>query len=171
MSKEANIINNLFCFNINFSKHSGMTDLTHQSPDYILEKFNKWIVGEEPRKYWEMISKFRTFEMKQVDLDEVVRELDDASIFGYMEYQRVWGKFNFEKVRPILIYLLLTKNLNLYNMVNQFERIIGSISSINPIETNGLHVLIMRDMLPKVVELNSSAIKNISRDLKINSVI
>lgn len=171
MSKENNIVQNLLCFSINFSKYSGMSDLTYQSPDYILEKFNKWIVGEEPRKYWEMIPKFRSFEMKDVDLDEVVRGLDDSRIFAYMEYQRIWGRSGFEKIRPILLYLLLTDNLNLYNMVNQFERIIGPVKSINSNETNGLHVLIIRDMLPKVLELNSSAIKNILRDLKINSVI
>lgn len=96
MSKEANIINNLICFNINFSKFAGV-DLSYQAPSYIIEKFNKWIAGEVTRKYWEMIPMYRKFDIKKTDLNSIVSEFDNRLILDYMGYQKIWGSSSVER--------------------------------------------------------------------------
>ena len=170
MTSEEAILHNLVCFNLNFSKHAGINDIAYQSPSYILEKFNKWIAGEEPRKYWEFTPKYRTFEFKQVDLAEVIASLDDNNVFTFMEYKRIWGS-DARRVETILIYLLLTKNLNLFNCVNQFERLIGPLDKINDIETRGLHELVMTRLYPVVMEKNQKAIEMVKRELKLKKIV
>lgn len=170
MTSEEAILHNLICFNLNFSKHAGMNDIAYQAPSYILEKFNKWIVGEEPRKYWEFIPKYKKFEFKEVDLAEVIATLDDNNVFTFMEYKRIWGS-EAKKVETILIYLLLTKNINLFNCINQFERLIGPIDNINDEETRGLHELVMSRLYPVVMEKNQKAVEMIMRDLKLKRLV
>jgi hypothetical protein len=170
MTPEETKIHNLLCFVINFSKYSGMNHLTYQSPNYILEKFNSWIVGEVPRKYWEFSRKYKDFEFKEIDLIDEVSQLNDKQIFTYMEYQRIWGKLVDDKVKRVLIYLMKTTDLNLFNCSNQFERLIGSVSDINSGQGSTLHEIIMRDMYPIIVERNKFAIQTILRDLKISSI-
>lgn len=170
MTSDETKIHNLLCFTMNFSKYSGMNDLVYQSPDYILEKFSSWIVGEVPRKYWEFIPKHREFEFKKIDLAYEVSQLNDRQIFVYMEYQRIWGKLVDDKLKRILVYLMKTTDLNLFNCSNQFERLIGSISDINSIEGSKLHELVMRDVYPIVVLKNKFAIQTILRDLKISNM-
>ena len=170
MTPEETKIHNLLCFTMNFSKYSGMNDLVYQSPDYILEKFNSWIVGEVPRKYWEFTRNYREFDFRDINLVDEVSQLKDNQIFTYMEYQRVWGKLVDDKLRRVLIYLMRTTDLNLFNCSNQFERLIGRISDINSGSGSSLHELVMRDVYPIVVLKNKFAIQTILRDLKINSI-
>lgn len=170
MTPDETKIHNLLCFTMNFSKYAGMNDLVYQSPGYILEKFDSWIVGEVPRKYWEFTRKYRDFDFKEIDLVDEVAQLNDKQIFVYMEYQRIWGKLVDDKVKRVLIYLMKTTDLNLFNCSNQFERLIGKISDINSGKGTNLHELVMRDMYPIIVERNKFAIQTILRDLKINSL-
>jgi hypothetical protein len=152
---EFNRIMNLIRFNVNFTKYEHTTKLEIQSPDYVLEKYNHWI-GFEPT------------------IDHKMYTPDDMTDF-FNKYWKTW-KLNCEsiesgKLKNILMYLYSTQNMNLLNMFNKFEEYIGPASMINSTSLKGLHVIMERDFVPKVIEKNKENITIVLRDLKIKEII
>ena len=144
-----NKIMNLIRFNVNFSRFENSTKLEFQSPDYILEKYNHW-VGFTPK------------ELSLYTPDDCTDMIN--------KYARKWGN-NYSIVRSQLIYLHLTDNLNILNMVNKFEEYIGDINMIDSYPKRGLHQTYEDRFIPKVVEKNRDNIKIVLRDMKLKSLI
>lgn len=144
-----NKIMNLIRFNANFSKFSGDMKLQYQSPDYILEKYNHWI-GFDPKK----LSLYTP----------------DGCTDIINKYAKTWGS-KWSTVRSQLIYLHLTNNLNLLNMVRKFEEYIGDISMLSPYQHKGLHPTIEMEFIPIVIEKNRDNIQIVLRDMKLKDLI
>jgi hypothetical protein len=60
--------------------------------------------------------------------------------------------------------------MKLLNMVEKFEKYFGPIDLISSEEKNGLHFILERDFVSKVVEYNEEAFTMILRDMKIKSL-
>ena len=56
-------------------------------------------------------------------------------------------------------------------MFNKFEEYIGPASMINSTSVKGLHVIVERDFVPKVIEKNKENITIVLRDLKISNLV
>lgn len=134
-----------------------MSILLSQSPDYIMEKFNHWIVGN---KHWEF---------RKINIDKIS---DDDSDFLH-DYWQIWKLFRNDNIHinQILLYLLNTENMNILNCVDKFEKLIGNIEDINDIKQFGLHEIVIQDAYPIVLEKNKIGIKLVTRDLKLKSLI
>lgn len=148
LEKEFNKHMNLLRFNVNFSKYADC-NLYDQSPDYIIEKYNHWI-GFEPTS------------------EHPYYTPDDCQTFIHKYYKR-WGQRS-ETVRRYLLYLKVSETLNMLKMAKYFEKYIGPIDMISSERKTGLHAVIEKDFIPKVLELNKENIKIIMRDIKINLI-
>jgi len=149
-----NKIINLVKFNVNFSKFVDNCDITNQSPDYILEKYNHWI-GFSP-----------TVEHKTYTPDSM------SDFFN--KYWKMWrpgtDAIN-SKLKNILMYLYSTQNMNLLEMSQKFEEYIGPMSMISDIpDKKGLHHR-LEDFVDEVMKKNNDNIKIVLRDLRINSIL
>jgi hypothetical protein len=143
-----NKLMNLIRFNVNLSQYADVGSLERQSPDYILEKYNHWIGFEPvtPHPHYTPDSLHNFFNL----------------------YRRIWG--DYDQVRRHLLYLYQTKSMNLVQMVFYFEQYFGPIDLISAIEKSGLHTIIERDFLPKVIEANKENLTIILRDMRIKSL-
>jgi hypothetical protein len=154
LSKEYNKIVNLTKFNVNFSKFVDHCDLLKQSPDYILEKYNHWIVFEP------------TVEHK-------LYTPDDMTDF-FNKYWKMWRPSTEDinkKLKNILMYLYLTQNLNIVLMSEKFEEYIGPMSMISDTpDKRGLHH-VTHNFVDQVLEKNKDNIKVVLRNMKIESII
>lgn len=146
--KNFNMIINLFSFNVNLSTFVDIGNLLHQSPDYVLEKYNHWI-GFEP-------------------VTEYPNYTPDNCQHFLSQYYKIWGDYT--TLRRQLLYLHQTQNLNLSQMVKHFENYIGPISMISSEEKTGLHPLLLEKFIPKVLELNQENIGTVLRDLRLQSL-
>lgn len=152
--KEYNQIVNLVKFNVNFSKFIWNNDLLHQSPDYILEKYQHWI-GFVP-----------TVEHK-------IYTPDDMTDF-FNKYWKIWRpdtrSINL-KLKNILMYLYSTQDMNLLKMSNKFEEYIGPMNLItDETDKKGLHER-ANDFVSQVLEKNKDNVKIVLRNLKIENII
>ena len=152
--KEYNQIVNLVKFNVNFSKFIWNNDLLHQSPDYILEKYQHWI-GFDP-----------TAEHK-------IYTPDDMTDF-FNKYWKIWRPVTRSinlKLKNILMYLYSTQDMNLLKMSNKFEEYIGPMNLItDETDKKGLHPII-NDFVSKVLEKNKDNVKIVLRNMKIENII
>jgi len=152
--KEYNQIVNLVKFNVNFSKFIWNNDLLHQSPDYILEKYQHWI-GFVP-----------TAEHK-------IYTPDDMTDF-FNKYWKIWRPVTRSinlKLKNILMYLYSTQDMNLLKMSNKFEEYIGPMNLItDETDKKGLHPII-NDFVSKVLEKNKDNVKIVLRNMKIENII
>lgn len=142
---------NLIRFNVNLSEFGGIGKLTKQSPDYILEKYNHWI-GFEPCSDWSLYT-------------------PDSCDRFINEYYKIWKNQNLVRIHRQLIYLDLTRNIKLSNMIFQFEKYIGPIDLISSEVKSGLHELLEKDFIPKVLEINKNDITTLIRDVKISNLV
>ncbi len=154
LSKEYNQLVNLTKFNVNFSRFISNNEILHQSPDYILNKYNHWI-GFEP-----------TVEHKSYTPDDM------TDFFN--KYWKIWrpsvNDIN-SKLKNILMYLYSTQNMNLITMVGKFEEYIGHINKVSELPNKkGLHFK-LDEFVGTVLKENEDNIKIILRDMKINSLI
>ena len=139
---------NLLFFNINFTKYVSGEELFKQSPCYILEKYNHWI------GFHNEIS---------------VTDIPDCMVDFMKTYRTIWGSST-DLVIPQLVYLTLTDNLNMMTMVTFFEKYIGPLYKISPLEKFGLHPNLY-SMVGNIVEKNDHNIKLILRDMKLGELI
>lgn len=146
-----NKLMNLIRFNANLSRYTDIGELVSQSPDYILEKYQHWI-GFNP-------------------ITEEPTYIPDNCHQLIHQYSRIWGRFPTEKVKRHLFYLQQTNNMNLLNMVENFEKYFGPIELISSENKSGLHILIERDFISKVVEHNDEALTIVLRDMRLKSLI
>ena len=141
---------NLIRFNTNLSEFADVGELKNLSPDYILEKYDHWI-NFEPNSNWE-------------------GHIPDICNYNIITYTKIWGNPN-NKLLRILIYLSLTKLMNLYHMIEKFEIYIGPISNIpNNKPKKGLHLLLEEKVIPEIIKINEKYIKIIIRDQKIKLI-
>lgn len=143
-----NKLMNLIRFNVNLSQYVDVGSLERQSPDYILEKYNHWI-GFDP-------------------VTDYPHYTPDGLHNFLNLYSKIWGDYT--HVKRHLIYLYLTKNMNMIRMVTHFERYFGPIDLISDIEKSGLHHIIERDFIPKVIKANRENMTIILRDMRIKSL-
>lgn len=152
--KEYNQIVNLVKFNVNFSKYIMKNALLHESPDYILEKYQHWI-GFVP-----------TVEHK-------IYTPDDMTDF-FNKYSKIWRpdtKSINLKLKNILMYLYSTQDMNLLKMSEKFEEYIGPMNLISSEpDKRGLHER-TNDFVSVVLEKNKKNIKIVSRNMKIENII
>ena len=146
-----NKIMNLIRFNANLSRYVDIGELVRQSPDYILEKYNHWISFNPV-------------------IDEPIYTPDDCEQLIH-QYSKIWGRFPTQKVTRHLFYLQQTNSMKLLNMVEKFEVYFGPIELISSEEKNGLHFILERDFVSKVVEYNEEALTIILRDLKLKKLV
>jgi hypothetical protein len=144
MDKNLNKIYNLFKFNLIFSEIIIDNELYKHSPDYILEKYNRYI-GFEPNSNF-----------IESDIDKLV----------ISTYEKIWKS---DLVKRQILYLS-KGSLNLLEMVDNFERYIGPVSSIKEVEEMGLHRNLELE-LNKILNVNSNNIKIILRQLKLNELV
>jgi hypothetical protein len=144
MDKNLNKIYNLFKFNLIFSEIILDNELYKHSPDYILDKYNRYI-GFEPKSNF-------------IELDS------DKSLTS--SYEKIWKS---DLVKRQILYLSKS-GLNLLNMFDVFEKYIGPISSIKEVEEAGLHHNLELE-LNKILNVNSNNIKIILRQLKLNELV
>ena len=161
LSKEYNKIVNLTKFNVNFSKFVDHCDLLKQSPDYILEKYNHWIVFEP------------TVEHKLYTPDDMTDFFNKywkmwrPSTEDHPDYALLANK----KLKNILMYLYSTQNLNIVLMSEKFEEYIGPMSMISDTpDKRGLHH-VTHNFVDQVLEKNKDNIKVVLRNMKIESII
>jgi hypothetical protein len=152
--KEYNQIVNLVKFNVNFSKFIWNNDLLHQSPDYILEKYQHWI-GFVP-----------TVEHK-------IYTPDDMTDF-FNKYWKIWRpdtrSINL-KLKNILMYLYSTQDMNLLKMSDRFEEYIGPMNLItDETDKKGLHEK-TNEFVSQVLEKNKDNVKIVLRNMKIENII
>jgi hypothetical protein len=143
-----NKLMNLIRFNVSLSPYVDVGSLERQSSDYILEKYNHWI-GFEP-------------------VTPHTHYTPD-NLHNFLNlYGRIWG--DYDQVRRHLLYLYQTNSMNLVQMVTYFEQYFGPINLISAIEKSGLHPIIERDFLPKVIKANKENLTIILRDMRIKSL-
>jgi hypothetical protein len=142
MDKNLNKIRNLFSFTLLFSEIILDNELYKHSPDYILEKYNKFI-GFEP-----------ILDFKESD--------NDIKLIN--TYEKIWKA---DLVKQQILYIN-NNSLNLLKMVESFEKYIGPIYLIKEEQVSGLHHNLEKE-LDKIIEFNSDNIKIILRDLRIKS--
>ena len=142
-------IMNLIRFNVNFSKYVSNNILLHQSPSYILEKYNHWIGYVTPIENIYIPEKMQSF---------------------FWEYTKKWGR-DYRKVKSQLIYLKSTDDIEISNMVSKFEQHIGSIQTISKIPKVGLHIKTETEFIPDVIEKNKKNLASILRDIKLKKLI
>jgi hypothetical protein len=144
MDKNLNKIYNLFKFNLIFSEIIIDNELYKHSPDYILEKYNRYI-GFEPNSNF-----------IESDIDKLV----------ISTYEKIWKS---DLVKRQILYLS-KGSLNLLEMVDNFERYIGPVSSIKEVEEMGLHHNLELE-LDKILDLNSKNIKILLRQLRLSELV
>lgn len=155
LSKEYNQIVNLVKFNANFSKFVHNNDLLSQSPDYILEKYGRFI-GFQP-----------TVEHKMYTPDDMT----DFFNKYWKIWRPTWTILSNKKFKNILMYLYSTQNMNLLTMSQKFEEYIGSMTMISDYHDKvALHYL-MNEFVDEVLEKNADNIKVVLRDMKIKTIL
>jgi hypothetical protein len=144
-----NRIMNLIRFNVNFSKYVSNSILLHQSPSYILEKYNYWIGYVTPIENMYIPKKMDSF---------------------FWEYTKKWGR-DYRKVKSQLIYLKSTENIEIVNMVSKFEEHIGPIRIINRAAKIGLHEKTEIEFIPEILKKNKDNLSTILRDIKLKKLV
>jgi hypothetical protein len=152
MSREYNQIVNLYKFNINFSKYAD-NELMDMSPDYIIEKYNHWIVFTP------------TVEYETYTPDDMIN-----FFHKYWKRWKLFDKYDGD-VKNILMYLYSTQSLQAIEMFSKFEQYIGPVTMISDVPNKrGLHVLTEK-FVSEVLDGNSENLKVVLRDMKIDSLI
>lgn len=144
MDKNLNKIYNLFKFNLIFLEIILDNELYKHSPDYILEKYNRYI-GFEPNS-------------------DFIESDNDKSLIS--KYEKIWKS---DSSKRQILYLSKS-GLNLLDMVDKFEIYIGPVSSIKEVEEMGLH----RNLelkLDQILNLNSKNIKSVLRQLRLSELV
>ena len=147
MDKNLNKIYNLFSFNLIFSELILDNELYKHSPDYILEKYNRYI-GFEP--------------------NSVFTESEDDKII-ISSYEKIWKS---KDCKRQILYLNNSRSLNLVKMIDTFEKYIGPFSLIKEKENRELglhHNLELK--INKILNLNKENIKIVLRDLRLSDVL
>lgn len=153
MTPECAIVHNLICFNICFS--TIIKDVCYESPSYIMEIFRKYIIGDQ-----------KDFKFNIVDYDEIIDSMTESQKLIYDKHLDVWGEIS--GIKPIILYLILSDDLNLFNMSNHFERLICPLENINKQYTVGLNYTSIRELYSSVVVNNSKASVLIKKELRKN---
>lgn len=146
-------IRNLLKFTFLLSTRVTSDDLRLKSPDYILEKYTRYI-GFPP-----------------IVTDDLMG-WDEADFKMFLsEYRKRWGNGT-DSVMPQLKYLFLSNNFGFDRLVCNFERFLGPVDSINPNPEGGLHSN-MRDYLESYMESDyqKNLILTCLRDLKLGNLV
>lgn len=145
MDKNLNKIYNLFSFNLIFSEFILDNELYKHSPDYILEKYNRYI-GFEPNS------------------DFIESEDDKLAI---STYEKIWKP---KDCKRQIIYLNHSRSLNLFKMFDTFEKYIGPFNLIRENKEFGLHHNLELE-LKRIIDLNKEGIKIVLRELKLSELV
>lgn len=146
-------IRNLLKFTFLLSPWVTHAHLQVNSPDYILEKYTRYI-GFPP-----------------IVTDDLMGP-DEADFKMFLsEYRKIWGDKT-DLAIPQLKYLSLSINLSFDLMVGNFERFLGPVSSINPNPEGGLHSN-MWDYLETYMESDyqKKLILTCLRDLRLGNLV
>jgi hypothetical protein len=148
-------IHNLFSFNVNFSDYVQI-ELLKQDSSYIEEKFNHWIGNN----------------FESVINEDFPETLYVNNIGNFLElYNDIWKSPLSNKTKRLLCYLQSSKNMNLINMVDKFQKYIGDINLISEEEKRGLFPTVKDNFLSEVLIGNKPNIKIILRDMKLKNIL
>ena len=122
------------------------------SPDYILEKWEKWI-GDD---CWLSVN----------------GALDISLFVKFEDFKKKWGEhpYIYSKIEGIFYFLCSNENMNMRNNMRDFKHFGGDLRKICALKKTGLHFMVYNNMID-YLKLNTENIKGFLRDMIIDDLM
>lgn len=159
-------LDNLIRFNTIFVDGISGGDILNHNDEYILEKWDKYI---GIYNFKEDVSSFDISETSYYTvLNGVSIPINKVNIRSKMlKWKELWGDKKYESVKNILYYILVTKADGLLPsvIIENFEKIVGSVDDINTYPGPKLHTLVEME-IDRILKVNKY-----KRDYELNILL